>query len=68
MSAIILKFPPRLPSVRVEAEIDGLGYVVLTPCGYGSLHGSFPAALAEAREIAVGLGASVRSSADWSAR
>jgi hypothetical protein len=64
----ILRFPAPF-FVCVEAEIAGDGWMVVGPGReQGWLHGCFHAALSEAREIAAGLGASVRSSAGWSAR
>lgn len=63
MSAVILKFPPRgANSIRVEREHDGEGWLVINR-SHGWLHGSFDAALFDAREIAAGYGVAVRSSA-----
>jgi hypothetical protein len=68
MSAVILRFPPRgrfANVVRIEHELDGEGWLLLTPRGHGWLDGDFPTALRDAREIAAGYGVAVRSSADW---
>ena len=54
--AIILRFPEFL---RVEAEIGGDGWMVLTPSReHGWLFGEFSAAMADANEIASGMGLS----------
>jgi hypothetical protein len=65
MTAVILRFPSRPPSVRVERENGqgGQGWLVLAPRGHAWLHGAFPEALADARDVAVGFNAIVRSSA-----
>ena len=58
----ILPFPPRGPfAVRVERELDGEGWFVLAR-DHGWLHGSFGAALFDAREIAAGFGVAALSS------
>ena len=64
MSAIIFRFPVR-EFVRVQHEPDG-AWLVLTHRGHGWAHGGFHDALGDAREVARGLGAVVRSSAgEW---
>jgi hypothetical protein len=63
MSAIILRFPFRLPFfVRVEREADAPGWLVIAR-DHGWSYGDFAAALAEAHDLAAGLGTTVRSSA-----
>jgi len=65
MSATIIKFPlHRRFDVRVEAERNDLGWLVLTPDGRcGWTHATWSAALDDAREIARGHGVAVISSA-----
>jgi hypothetical protein len=59
----VLQFPSsRALAVCVERERDGLTWLVITPRGHGWLHGSFKAALDDARAVAAGFGVSVISS------
>ena len=64
-SAEIIQFPlsRRRADIRVEAENDGLGWVVLAPNGHGWAHGLWSAAINDARAIARGFGTGVTSSA-----
>jgi hypothetical protein len=60
-TAKILKFPKKgggSLNVRVVSSNDG-GYVVITNRGHAWHHDSFADALAEAREVAAGLGVNV---------
>jgi len=64
MSAIIIEFPlNRCRDVRVEAENDGLGWLVLAPNGHGWAHGLWSAAIDDACKIARYYGTGVTSSA-----
>jgi hypothetical protein len=60
MTATVIRFP-RVP-VRVERE--GAAWLVLTVRGYGWIHPSRQAALADAAEIAAGFGVRVLETAD----
>jgi hypothetical protein len=66
MTATILKFPIR-ESIRVERELGGECWVVITHRNHGWAHGDFHSALCDAHEIAAGYGAAVRPSAGISA-
>jgi hypothetical protein len=63
---IVLHFPPRhRHEVRVEREVGGEGWVVLTPAReHAWLCGDFATAMSEARALAAELGISIWSS-DW---
>jgi hypothetical protein len=61
---MIIQFPSsRAHAVRVQREADGPAWLVLTH-DHGWLHGSFDAAISDARQLAEHFGVSVRSSAE----
>jgi hypothetical protein len=64
-SAVVIPFPlERRLAIRIEREADGLGWFVLTyDREYGSVCGSFDAAICEACSLATGYGVNVVSSA-----
>jgi len=66
MSAIIIEFPlnRRSRNIRVVAERNDLGWLVLAPDdSFGWAHGSWSAAIDDARKIARDYGVAVVSSA-----
>lgn len=64
MTIIFFPSSRALSAVRVERELDGGAWFVITPRGHAWDHGSFEAALADARVVATGWGVVIKSSAE----
>jgi LDH2 family malate/lactate/ureidoglycolate dehydrogenase len=64
--ASIIQFPRINPNVVIERERDTDAWLVIA-WAHGWAHGSFDAALRDARELAAGFGVAVVSSAGRSA-